>query len=118
MTDKLPADILEQNRWLRAVKQAERLRSQPMDSVERALFFHLENLYGKGQVLREVPIGPFIVDFYVPEAHVAYELDSWGHMLKKKRGKRSDVERDRELLRLADLSVVRVWRASIEQKEI
>lgn len=79
---------------------------KPMDSGQQLLFDILEERYGKGEVFREVPIGPFIVDFYVPKIHTAYELDGRGHTYKIER----DIARDKNLFLFAELSVIRIPR--------
>lgn len=97
-------------RFVRAIGQAQRFRANPMDAVEQAFYDGLVALYGEGQVLREVPFGPYIVDFYVPSVHLAHELDGgWRHNERQ-----YDEQRDSWLLQFVGLPVSRTKRSEVE----
>jgi very-short-patch-repair endonuclease len=86
--------------------QAKALRRQ-MTPVERILWHHLRAHHFMGlSVRRQAPVGPFIVDFLIPEHRLIIEADGSGH------GGPRDQARD---LWLADhgFRVLRLWNSDI-----
>ena len=89
-----------------AVQRARRLRNGATEG-EKKLWSELrtwKNLYGL-QVRRQVPIGPFVVDFAIHSAKLVIELDGEFHFTPEGRSK--DVKRDRFLAQ-AGYSIVRI----------
>ncbi|MFM7335410.1 MAG: endonuclease domain-containing protein [Tabrizicola sp.] len=71
--------------------QAKRLR-RTMTQAERVLWTHLRAHRFNGlSVRRQAPIGPFIVDFLIPDYRLVIEADGTGH------GSQRDTDRDRWL---------------------
>ena len=71
--------------------QAKRLR-RTMTPAERVLWHHLRAHRFMGlSVRRQAPIGPFIVDFLIPDHRLIIEADGFGH------GSQRDLDRDRWL---------------------
>ena len=65
---------------------------QTMTAAERALWFALRNRRFMGlKVRRQVPIGPFIADFYCADHRLVIDAGGGSH------GSARDVERDRWL---------------------
>ena len=63
-----------------------------MTPAERALWYALRNRLFLGlKIRRQVPIGPFIADFYCADHRLIIEADGSGH------GSRHDIERDQWL---------------------
>ena len=58
----------------------------------------------------EVPFGRFRVDCYLPEFHVAVEIDGSGHNLAR------DIQRDAELMEFYSLPVCRVKHSLVKSK--
>jgi very-short-patch-repair endonuclease len=59
---------------------------------------------------RQYPVGPYVLDFYCPEAHLAVELDGGGHADERQ------VERDdiREIqLKIHGVHLLRVWNTEL-----
>jgi very-short-patch-repair endonuclease len=68
--------------------QAKHLR-RAMTPAERILWHHLRAHRFMGlSVRRQAPIGPFIVDFLIPDHRLIIEADGIGH------GSQRDIERD------------------------
>jgi len=58
---------------------------------------------------RQVPVGPFIVDFLCPEAAIVVELDGGIH------AERADLDARRDAyLRMLGLQVLRFWNSEVE----
>jgi very-short-patch-repair endonuclease len=71
--------------------RARRMRKD-MTPAERALWYALRNRRFMGlKIRRQVPIGPFIADFYCADLRLIIEADCAGH------GAPRDLERDRWL---------------------
>ena len=71
---------------------ARRLRKN-MTDAERKLWSKIRMKQVKGyQFLRQRPIGPYIVDFYSPEAKLVIEVDGSQHFTRE--GRESDQSRD------------------------
>lgn len=71
--------------------RARRMRKE-MTPAERALWYALRNRRFMGlKVRRQVPIGPFIADFYCADHRLIIEADGIGH------GSLRDIDRDRWL---------------------
>ena len=90
----------------RAVQRARTLRSE-MAKCEQELWRVLRKSNIGFRFRRQYPAGPFVLDFYCPEARVAVEVDGDPHNLRQKR----DATRDAWLLQ-HDVVCVRV--ASLE----
>lgn len=74
-----------------AKARARRLRKD-MTKAERALWDALRNRRFRGlKIRRQVPIGPFIADFYCADHRLIIEADGSGH------GTQRDVDRERWL---------------------
>jgi very-short-patch-repair endonuclease len=53
-----------------------------MTPPEVRLWLRLRSLRAQGvRFRRQHPIGPYVLDFYCPEAKLAVEVDGWGHAL-------------------------------------
>lgn len=62
-----------------AAKLAKHLRRKPTDA-ERALWMRLRNRQIDGwKFRRQIPFGPFVLDFYCPDAKLAIEVDGGQH---------------------------------------
>lgn len=86
--------------------QAKRLRRN-MTPAERLLWHHLRAHRFMGlSVRRQAPVGPFIVDFLIPDHRLVIEADGAGH-----RGPR-DANRD-HWLASRGFSVMRLWNGDI-----
>jgi very-short-patch-repair endonuclease len=66
--------------------------------------------YPKIKLESQVIVGPYIMDFYVPDYHVGIEID--GHMHELQRVK--DWERTQEIKRLAGIKIVRFTNQQIK----
>jgi very-short-patch-repair endonuclease len=78
-----------------------------MTPAERALWYALRDRRFRGlEVRRQVPVGPFIVDFYCPEHHLIIEADGSGH------GSLRDVRRE-EWLASQGFRILRLWNRDI-----
>ena len=62
---------------------------------------------------RQQPIGPYILDFFCPEARLAIELDGGGHNSDEKR--QYDEQRTR-FLKSSGIHVLRFWNNQIFQQ--
>ena len=83
-------EILRYNPNLK--EHARRLRKN-MTDAERKLWSKIRMKQVSGyRFLRQRPIGPYIVDFYCPEAKLVIEVDGGQHF--KKEGRESDESRD------------------------
>ena len=82
------------------------LRKSETDT-ERVLWKYLRNkrFYGI-KFLRQYSVGPYILDFYCPQARLAIELDGGGHAETDQ--KIYDLDRTR-YLRDKDIKVIRFW---------
>jgi len=89
-----------------ATSRARRMRRE-MTPAERALWYALRDRRFMGlKVRRQVPIGPFIVDFLIPEHHLIIEADGSGD------GSLRDVRRD-EWLTSQGFHTRRLWNRDI-----
>ena len=89
-----------------SVQRARRLRNGATEG-EKKLWSEWrtwKSLYGL-QVRRQVPIGPFVVDFAIHSAKLAIELDGEFHFTPE--GQNKDAKRDRFLAQ-AGYSIVRI----------
>jgi very-short-patch-repair endonuclease len=78
-----------------------------MTPAERALWYALRNSRFMGlKVRRQVPIGPFIADFYCAEHRLIIEADGFGH------GSVRDVARD-AWLASKGFRVLRLWNRDV-----
>jgi very-short-patch-repair endonuclease len=82
---------------------ARKLR-RDMTDAERKLWSLLRNNRLGVKFRRQVPYGPYILDFYCVKAHLVVELDGSQHYTPE--GKRQDAERD-AYLRSDGLEVLR-----------
>lgn len=86
--------------------QAKHLRRN-MTPAERLLWHHLRAHRFMGlSVRRQAPIGPFIVDFLIPDHRLIIEADGGGH------GSSHDVERD-QWLTDRGFRILRLWNRGI-----
>ena len=86
--------------------RARQLRKD-MTPAERALWYALRNRRFMGlKVRRQVPIGPFIVDFYCPDHSLIIEADGSGP------GSPRDAQRD-AWLAAKGFHVLRLWNTDI-----
>lgn len=86
--------------------RARRMRRE-MSPAERALWYALRSRRFMGlKVRRQVPIGPFIADFYCADHRLIIEADGSGH------GSLRDIERDRWLA-AKGFHVLRLWNGDI-----
>ncbi|MEQ1823790.1 MAG: DUF559 domain-containing protein [Fimbriimonadaceae bacterium] len=88
--------------------RARQLRADPTWS-EAALWEQLRRQKLGFKIRRQVPIGPWIVDFYCVECRLAIELDGSSHEFTAK----SDAYRDDDLARRG-VQVIRVATGQIE----
>ena len=89
-----------------ATSRARRMRRE-MTPAERALWYALRDRRFMGlKVRRQVPIGPFIVDFLIPAYHLIIEADGSGH------GSLRDLRRD-EWLISQGFHILRLWNRDI-----
>jgi very-short-patch-repair endonuclease len=89
-----------------STKRARRLR-QTMTPAERKLWHALRNRQLMGlKVRRQVPIGPYIADFYCPDLRLIIEADGGGH------GHPRDTARD-QWLSTKGFRILRLWNADI-----
>lgn len=82
------------------------LRKSETDT-ERLLWKYLRNkrFYGI-KFLRQYSVGPYILDFYCPDARLAIELDGGGHT----EADQKDYDKQRtNYLRDKDIKVIRFW---------
>ncbi|MBC7109313.1 MAG: endonuclease domain-containing protein [Methanomassiliicoccales archaeon] len=85
---------------------ARKLRRE-MTEAERLLWYHLRNRRLAGfKFRRQVPIGPYIVDFLCPEKRVIVEIDGGQHNFPDERSR--DLERTR-FLESKGYKVLRFW---------
>lgn len=85
---------------------ARKLRRE-MTEAERLLWYHLRNRRLAGfKFRRQVPIGPYIVDFLCPEKRVIVEIDGGQHNFPDERAR--DLERTR-FLESRGYKVLRFW---------
>ncbi|MEN3009753.1 MAG: endonuclease domain-containing protein [Candidatus Bipolaricaulaceae bacterium] len=88
------------------VPLARRLRRE-MTPAERLLWYHLRDRRLAGfKFRRQVPLGPYIVDFLCAEKRVVVEIDGGGHNLPDERAQ--DLERTR-FLEAHGYRVLRFW---------
>lgn len=86
--------------------QAKRLR-RTMTPAERVLWHHLRAHRFMGlSVRRQAPVGPFIVDFLIPDHRLIIEADGIGH------GSPRDMDRDRWLAEKG-FRVLRLWNREV-----
>ncbi|MDF1855541.1 endonuclease domain-containing protein [Pseudooceanicola sp.] len=87
--------------------RARQLR-QEMTPAERLLWWHLRNRRLLGlKFRRQVPIGPYIADFYCAEQRLVIETDGGGHA-------DSAADRARDAwMRAQGLTPLRVWNTDI-----
>ena len=80
---------------------------QAMTPAEKRLWHALRNRRFIGlKVRRQVPIGPYIADFYCADHRLIIEADGGGH------GGNRDAARDRRLCAMG-FQVLRLWNADI-----
>jgi len=78
-----------------------------MTEAERILWYHLRSRRLSGlKFRRQVPIGPYIVDFLCPEKRVIVEIDGGQHNYPDERSR--DLERTR-FLESKGYKVLRFW---------
>ena len=88
-------------------KAKARLMRRDMTPAERRLWYALRNRRFMGlKVRRQVPIGPYIADFYIPEHRLVIEADGGGH------GGPRDAERD-QWLAVQGFRTLRFWNSAI-----
>jgi very-short-patch-repair endonuclease len=86
--------------------RARRIRKE-MTPAERALWYALRNRRFKGlKVRRQVPIGPYIADFYCADHRLIIEADGSGHGFPR------DAQRD-QWLATQGLRVLRLWNREV-----
>ncbi|MGL4238758.1 endonuclease domain-containing protein [Tabrizicola sp.] len=86
--------------------QAKRLRRN-MTVAERVLWHHLRAHRFMGlSVRRQAPVGPFIVDFLIPDHRLIIETDGGGH------GNLRDTARDSWLV-AQGFGVLRLWNREV-----
>jgi very-short-patch-repair endonuclease len=86
--------------------RARRMRKD-MTPAERALWYAMRNRRFMGlKVRRQVPIGPFIADFYCADQRLVIEADGTGH------GSLRNLDRDRWLTEQG-FRVLRLWNRDI-----
>lgn len=67
----------------RLQRYARKMRRHPSDA-ERRLWYYLRRKQLQGfRFRRQVPIGPYIVDFYCIEARLAIEIDGSQHVRRR-----------------------------------
>ncbi|HVT13239.1 MAG TPA: DUF559 domain-containing protein [Fimbriimonadaceae bacterium] len=77
------------NHSLEANLTARKLRAE-MSLREKILWEHLRRKNLGYTFKRQVPVGPYILDFYCPSANLAVELDGEAHNLRKIRDRIRD----------------------------
>jgi very-short-patch-repair endonuclease len=88
-------------------KARARAMRQTLTPAERKLWLAVRNRRFLGlKVRRQVPIGPYIADFYCPECRLIIEADGIGH------GGPRDKTRD-NWLRTNGFQVLRLWNSDI-----
>ena len=88
-------------------KSSARRMRKDMTPAERTLWYALRNRLFMGlKVRRQVPIGPFIADFYCADHRLIIEADGSGH------GSQGDLDRDRWLV-AQGFRVLRLWNRDI-----
>ncbi|MFO7306807.1 MAG: endonuclease domain-containing protein [Gammaproteobacteria bacterium] len=94
----------------RLQRYARKMRRHPSDA-ERRLWYYLRRKQLQGfRFRRQVPIGPYIVDFYCIEARLAIEIDGSQHVRRRE----YDHGRDSYLLRRG-VRVLRFWNNEVLQ---
>jgi very-short-patch-repair endonuclease len=92
--------------------KARKLRLRPTE-VEQRLWFRLRNRRLAGaKFRRQSPIGPYVVDFFCPDANLVLEVDGGGHAGDKEIGR--DLRRTRDL-EARGLRVLRFWNTDVLQ---
>ena len=76
-----------------------------MSLPEVLLWRFLRNRPGGFKARRQHPVGPYVVDFYLPAAKLAVEIDGIAHDLGDR--PQSDVQRD-AWLKLQGLTILRI----------
>jgi very-short-patch-repair endonuclease len=100
-----------ERRTARAVTYANYQRARPMTRLEQ--FVHDHVLADFPEVQREIAFGPYVVDFYVPSHHLAFEVDGNFHRLPEH--VEGDQRRDGWLLAECNLPVVRLTEHEIKR---
>ncbi|MBX3120184.1 MAG: DUF559 domain-containing protein [Fimbriimonadaceae bacterium] len=105
------------NHTVKARKNARRLRAE-MGVSERVLW----NLLRRDQTgfhwRRQVPIGPFVLDFYCSEASLAVEIDGEQHALRIDKDAARDaffMEKGIQTVRFASLTLFDIDTAGLER---
>ena len=92
------------------LEYAKKLRRR-MTNAEKILWKAIRNRQLRGiKFKRQMPIGPYIVDFYCPEYKVIFEIDGEIH----KQREEYDLQRTMELMELG-YKVLRIRNERIEQ---
>jgi very-short-patch-repair endonuclease len=93
---------------MNSIEFARRLRQSSPDA-ERRFWLHIRNRRLAGyKFCRQLPIGPYVVDFVCKSARLIVELDGGQHAEQR----RYDDRRDRFLSKLG-YRVVRVWNSDV-----
>lgn len=93
---------------MRKLEFARHLRRDATEA-ENKLWYHLrDRRLGGLKFRRQVPIGPYIVDFLCKSQRLAVELDGSQHLLQQT----YDAERT-ECLRRSGVRVLRFWNADV-----
>jgi len=87
-----------------ASPRARQLRSAPTDAEIRLWSRIRRRQIGNFRFRRQHPIGPYVVDFFCPEAKLIVEVDGGQHAIRE----REDAERT-QWLEQRGYSVLRFW---------
>src|SRR5262245_34763973 len=98
------------DRTPKKTQAARRLRQDSTD-VERRLWYRLRNGQVDGhQFRRQHPAGPYVLDFYCPQLHLAIELDGGQHNFAAQAGR--DQRRD-AWLAARGVTILRFWNSDV-----
>jgi len=92
----------------RLTLRAREMRKQPTPS-ERKLWNALRMSRLGVRVRRQHPLSPYVVDFFVPSVRLVIEVDGPYHLAQRE----ADAHRDRELVRLHGVRILRVSDAQV-----
>ena len=101
----------------RAVQRARALRSE-MTKCEQELWRVLKKSNTGFRFRRQYPAGPYVLDFYCPEARVAVEVDGDPHSFRQERDAARDewlFQHDICCVRVASLDVLSNWDGVLEE---
>jgi len=108
-TDKQQQWVIPEPLRLKMVEVARTLRRTPT-STEALLWQNLRSRQRGYKVRRQQPIGPFVVDFYIPQVRLIVEIDGLIHI------EQQDKDRERQvLLEQLGLRFLRFSTAQVEQ---